>query len=96
MVRVALFRSAEVPGTPRLQCPHPIASADEAFADLLSKHGRPTDLKTALRQNVADTDTTSSGLGQARRGKEDGAQRQRVISNGIVIRPLHPPLSRPQ
>jgi hypothetical protein len=27
--------------------------ADEAFADLLRKHGRPTDLKTALRESVA-------------------------------------------
>jgi hypothetical protein len=26
--------------------------ADEAFRDLLEKHGRPTDLKTALRQSV--------------------------------------------
>jgi hypothetical protein len=26
--------------------------ADEGFADLLSKHGRPVDLKTALRQSV--------------------------------------------
>jgi hypothetical protein len=26
--------------------------ADEAFADLLRKHGRPVDLKTALRQSV--------------------------------------------
>ena len=26
--------------------------ADEAFADLLRKHGRPTDLKTALRKSV--------------------------------------------
>jgi hypothetical protein len=25
---------------------------DEAFADLLRKHGRPVDLKTALRQSV--------------------------------------------
>jgi hypothetical protein len=25
--------------------------ADEAFRDLLHKHGRPTDLKTALRQS---------------------------------------------
>jgi hypothetical protein len=29
--------------------------ADEAFADLLQKHGRPTDLKTALRQSVEGT-----------------------------------------
>jgi hypothetical protein len=26
--------------------------ADEAFLDLLKKHGRPTDLKTALRQSL--------------------------------------------
>jgi hypothetical protein len=26
--------------------------ADEAFRDLLAKHGRPTDLKTALRQSA--------------------------------------------
>ena len=26
--------------------------ADEAFRDLLKKHGRPTDLKSALRQSV--------------------------------------------
>jgi hypothetical protein len=30
--------------------------ADEAFADLLAKHGRPTDLKTALRRSVQETD----------------------------------------
>jgi hypothetical protein len=28
--------------------------ADEAFADLLQKHGRPVDLKTALRQSVGE------------------------------------------
>jgi hypothetical protein len=26
--------------------------ADEAFRDLLTKHGRPTDLKSALRQSA--------------------------------------------
>jgi hypothetical protein len=26
--------------------------ADEAFADLLKKHGRPTDLKDALKQSL--------------------------------------------
>jgi hypothetical protein len=29
--------------------------ADEAFRDLLRKHGRPTDLKDALRRSVQDT-----------------------------------------
>jgi hypothetical protein len=28
--------------------------ADEAFADLLKKHGRPVDLKMALRQSVGE------------------------------------------
>ena len=28
--------------------------ADEAFSDLLRKHQRPVDLKTALRQSAAD------------------------------------------
>ena len=28
--------------------------ADEAFADLLRKHGRPVDLTTALRQSVGE------------------------------------------
>jgi len=29
--------------------------ADEAFNDLLKKHGRPTSLKDALRKSAADT-----------------------------------------
>jgi hypothetical protein len=29
---------------------------DEAFADLLTKHGRPTDLKTALRKSAEGMD----------------------------------------
>ena len=28
--------------------------ADEAFTDLLKKHGRPTDLKSALRQSLGN------------------------------------------
>ena len=31
--------------------------ADEAFSDLLKKHGRPTDLKTALRESVKREDS---------------------------------------
>ena len=30
--------------------------ADEAFADLLAKHGVPIDLKAALRKSAADAD----------------------------------------
>ena len=32
--------------------------ADEAFRDLLHKHGRPTDLKSALRQSVGQDAAT--------------------------------------
>jgi hypothetical protein len=31
--------------------------ADEAFSDLLKKHRRPTDLKTALRESVKKEDS---------------------------------------
>ena len=31
--------------------------ADEAFNDLLKKHGRPVDLKTALRESVKKEDS---------------------------------------
>jgi len=30
--------------------------ADEAFRDLLKKHGRPTDLRSALRQSVRESE----------------------------------------
>jgi hypothetical protein len=33
--------------------------ADEAFRDLLRKHGRPTDLKTALRRSAGEPVTAS-------------------------------------
>jgi hypothetical protein len=50
--------------------------ADEAFADLLNKHGRPVDLETGLRQSVGDTgkrppatsDRRRDDLKKARRG----------------------------
>jgi hypothetical protein len=35
--------------------------ADEAFGDLLRKHGRPTDLKAALRQSVGDLEKRPPG-----------------------------------
>jgi len=34
--------------------------ADEAFADLLKKHGVPIDLKDALRKSARETDKTST------------------------------------
>jgi hypothetical protein len=41
--------------------------ADEAFADLLAKHGRPTDLKEALRQSTRSTGANDNR--GARRGR---------------------------
>ena len=43
--------------------------ADEAFTDLLKKHGRPTDLKTALRESVKNEDSKrpTSRKGPSRR-----------------------------
>ena len=40
--------------------------ADEAFRDLLKKHGRPTDLRTALRKSAAGDGTAPK---KARRAK---------------------------
>jgi hypothetical protein len=34
--------------------------ADEAFGDLLAKHGRPTDLKSQLRQSLDKTPTSGN------------------------------------
>lgn len=39
--------------------------ADEAFADLLKKHGRPTDLKTALKRSAREPPPGSSERRQA-------------------------------
>ena len=41
--------------------------ADEAFADLLRKHGRPTDLKTALRRSAG---ASADVVALRRKGKE--------------------------
>jgi hypothetical protein len=59
--------------------------ADEAFADLLRKHGRPTDLKTALRQSVMGMDKRPPARSVTR---GDGRQqRQRsVIRMGVRTR----------
>jgi hypothetical protein len=52
--------------------------ADEAFADLLQKHGRPTDLKTALRQSVAGMEkrapatSVKRGGGRKTAGNDNG------------------------
>jgi hypothetical protein len=46
--------------------------ADEAFADLLKKHGIPVDLKDALRKSAALTKTpakSNTGSGPRRKNK---------------------------
>jgi non-homologous end joining protein Ku len=49
--------------------------ADEAFADLLKKHGIPIDLKDALRKSASLTDTPAQKVRKAARSK-----RKNVIS----------------
>ena len=44
--------------------------ADEAFADLLTKHGIPVDLKDALRKSAALTTTPSQTSARARRSRQ--------------------------
>jgi hypothetical protein len=43
--------------------------ADEAFADLLRKHGQPVDLKDALKRSVQDGEAQ-----RPKRGKKRGAR----------------------
>ena len=47
--------------------------ADEAFSDLLKKHGRPTDLKSALRQSAEQG-------GDARQSPKESRQSGRPAS----------------
>jgi predicted DNA-binding ribbon-helix-helix protein len=42
--------------------------ADEAFADVLKKHGRPVDLRAALRKSAQAADAPEPG--RAKRAKE--------------------------
>ena len=43
--------------------------AEEAFRDLLAKHGRPTDLRTALRRSAGvQPDNKAAGHGRAKSG----------------------------
>jgi hypothetical protein len=41
--------------------------ADEAFADVLKKHGRPVDLRAALRKSARAADAATKGLVKDRR-----------------------------
>jgi len=43
--------------------------ADEAFADLLKKHGIPIDLKDALRKSAARGEPPAKGKAKARKAR---------------------------
>jgi hypothetical protein len=45
--------------------------ADEAFRDLLRKHNRAVDLKTALRLSARETSATGQDLAPSRKRKSD-------------------------
>jgi len=49
--------------------------ADEAFRDLLRKHGRPTDLKQALRRSLAETEPAASTASRRPRKNSDRGRR---------------------
>jgi hypothetical protein len=43
--------------------------SDEAFRDLLRKHGRPTDLKTALKRSAQTSDAPRAAAFERKRGR---------------------------
>jgi len=43
--------------------------ADEAFADVLKKHGRPVDLRAALRKSAQAADAPDKAGGKSRKAK---------------------------
>jgi hypothetical protein len=49
--------------------------ADEAFADLLRKHGRPVELQTALRQSVSEIEKRPAAPSVQRRDASKKARR---------------------
>ncbi len=51
--------------------------ADEAFADVLKKHGRPVDLRAALRKSARTADASKEGGGK-RRKRKSGAKASRA------------------
>ena len=51
--------------------------ADEAFADLLKKHGIPIDLKDALRKSAAGAATAEPSSRAGNRAKRSGAAKKK-------------------
>ena len=50
--------------------------ADEAFADLLKKHGIPIDLKDALRKSARDVGATAKVIPLSKRKKRTRGDRE--------------------
>lgn len=50
--------------------------ADEAFADLLKKHGIPIDLKDALRKSARDVGATAKVIPLSKRKKRTRSDRE--------------------
>ena len=50
--------------------------ADEAFADLLKKHGIPVDLKDALRKSARETGATAKVIPLSKRKKRTRGDRE--------------------
>ena len=51
--------------------------ADEAFADLLRKHGVPIDLKDALRKSARRSETSANKTGAANKARSSTARKAR-------------------
>ena len=51
--------------------------ADEAFADLLKKHGRPVDLRSALRRSAGVSAQVVEFKGRKKPGKRPGRKASR-------------------
>jgi hypothetical protein len=65
--------------------------ADEAFSDLLKKHGRPTDLKSALRQSADQ----GSAVGQSREKSAASAEGRKTPRAEEMKEKLKGPRQRP-
>ncbi|QUS42481.1 hypothetical protein RPMA_18805 [Tardiphaga alba] len=63
--------------------------ADEAFADLLQKHGVPTDLDDALRRSVNEVGQSTSDRKTTRRRNNTPATRKRPHAKRAAKRSVH-------
>jgi predicted DNA-binding ribbon-helix-helix protein len=69
--------------------------ADEAFRDLLRKHGRPTDLKSALRQSARAAGPAKSESTKPETTKPEATQPEKSKSKSTKVRSQAQKPSRP-